>query len=164
MQLPNLAAGKKSKITITNDKGRLSKEEIERMVQDAEKYKVTSCCRILQESTPLPSGCSLQIPLTGCSPAEDSMIASSWIWQLEHDCMYYMWSGCTSCACVPASASGPPSVLLGILQAEDEEASRKVEAKNSLENYAYGVRNSLRDDKVFRHIPSIPCLDPHIDA
>ncbi len=32
-------AGKKSKITITNDKGRLSKEEIERMVQDAEKYK-----------------------------------------------------------------------------------------------------------------------------
>jgi heat shock 70kDa protein 1/2/6/8 len=34
--------GKKSKITITNDKGRLSKEEIERMVQDAEKYKVPS--------------------------------------------------------------------------------------------------------------------------
>ena len=32
-------AGKKSKITITNDKGRLSKEEIERMVQDAERYK-----------------------------------------------------------------------------------------------------------------------------
>ena len=32
-------AGKKSKITITNDKGRLSKDEIEKMVQDAEKYK-----------------------------------------------------------------------------------------------------------------------------
>ena len=32
-------AGKKNKITITNDKGRLSKEEIERMVQDAERYK-----------------------------------------------------------------------------------------------------------------------------
>merc|ERR1712100_459958 len=31
--------GKTNKITITNDKGRLSKEEIERMVQDAEKYK-----------------------------------------------------------------------------------------------------------------------------
>jgi L1 cell adhesion molecule like protein len=31
--------GIKNKITITNDKGRLSKEEIERMVQDAEKYK-----------------------------------------------------------------------------------------------------------------------------
>ena len=27
----------KNKITITNDKGRLSKEEIEKMVQDAEK-------------------------------------------------------------------------------------------------------------------------------
>jgi L1 cell adhesion molecule like protein len=31
--------GKSNKITITNDKGRLSKEEIDRMVSDAEKYK-----------------------------------------------------------------------------------------------------------------------------
>lgn len=31
--------GKHSKITITNDKGRLSKEEIEKMVSDAEKFK-----------------------------------------------------------------------------------------------------------------------------
>ncbi|MCP4542508.1 MAG: Hsp70 family protein [Chloroflexi bacterium] len=31
--------GKQNKITITNDKGRLSKEEIERMVKDAEDYK-----------------------------------------------------------------------------------------------------------------------------
>ena len=33
------ASGKSEKIVITNDKGRLSKEDIERMVQDAEKYK-----------------------------------------------------------------------------------------------------------------------------
>ena len=33
------STGKENKITITNDKGRLSKEEIERMVSDAEKYK-----------------------------------------------------------------------------------------------------------------------------
>merc|ERR1712071_227111 len=33
------STGKQNKITITNDKGRLSKEEIERMVSDAEKYK-----------------------------------------------------------------------------------------------------------------------------
>jgi L1 cell adhesion molecule like protein len=31
--------GKTNKITITNDKGRLSKEDIERMLADAEKYK-----------------------------------------------------------------------------------------------------------------------------
>ncbi|PLW53108.1 hypothetical protein PCANC_05783 [Puccinia coronata f. sp. avenae] len=31
--------GKSNKITITNDKGRLSKEDIDRMVNDAEKYK-----------------------------------------------------------------------------------------------------------------------------
>merc|ERR1711973_1020646 len=33
------STGRENKITITNDKGRLSKEEIERMVQEAEKYK-----------------------------------------------------------------------------------------------------------------------------
>ncbi|CAN4086483.1 unnamed protein product [Withania somnifera] len=63
-------AGVKNKITITNDKGRLSKEEIERMVQEAEKYK-----------------------------------------------------------------------------AEDESMKKKVEAKNSLENYAYNMRNTVRDEK-----------------
>jgi len=33
------ASGKQNKITITNDAGRLSKDEIEKMVGDAEKYK-----------------------------------------------------------------------------------------------------------------------------
>jgi heat shock protein 1/8 len=33
------STGKENKITITNDKGRLSQDEIERMVADAEKYK-----------------------------------------------------------------------------------------------------------------------------
>lgn len=35
----NKTTGLKNKITITNDKGRLSKDEIEKMVQEAEKYK-----------------------------------------------------------------------------------------------------------------------------
>eukprot|EP01111_Echinosteliopsis_oligospora_P011134 TRINITY_DN35_c0_g1_i1.p1 TRINITY_DN35_c0_g1~~TRINITY_DN35_c0_g1_i1.p1 ORF type:complete len:658 (-),score=188.12 TRINITY_DN35_c0_g1_i1:173-2146(-) len=63
--------GNKSKITITNDKGRLSKDQIERMVKEAESYKK-----------------------------------------------------------------------------QDEEAKDKVEAKNKLENYAYSVRNTTRDDKL----------------
>merc|ERR1712096_555173 len=33
------STGKENKITITNDEGRLSKEDIEKMVNDAEKYK-----------------------------------------------------------------------------------------------------------------------------
>ena len=33
------SSGKSEKITITNDKGRLSADEIERMVNDAEKFK-----------------------------------------------------------------------------------------------------------------------------
>ncbi|XP_031483167.1 heat shock cognate 70 kDa protein-like [Nymphaea colorata] len=63
-------AGVKNKITITNDKGRLSKEDIEKMVKEAERYK-----------------------------------------------------------------------------AEDEEVKKKVEAKNALENYAYNMRNTVRDEK-----------------
>ena len=35
----NKSTGKENKITITSDKGRLSKEDIEKMVNDAEKYK-----------------------------------------------------------------------------------------------------------------------------
>ncbi|XP_050384671.1 heat shock 70 kDa protein [Argentina anserina] len=64
-------AGVKNKITITNDKGRLSKEDIEKMVQDAERYK-----------------------------------------------------------------------------AEDEEVKKKVDAKNALENYAYNMRNTIRDENI----------------
>ncbi|CAN4084396.1 unnamed protein product [Withania somnifera] len=64
-------AGVKNKITITNDKGRLSKDEIDRMVRDAENYK-----------------------------------------------------------------------------AEDEEVKKKVEAKNGLENYAYNMRNTVKDEKI----------------
>ncbi|KAD3068249.1 hypothetical protein E3N88_36129 [Mikania micrantha] len=63
--------GQKNKITITNDEGRLSKEEIEKMVQEAEKYK-----------------------------------------------------------------------------AEDEEHKKKVDAKNALENYAYNMRNTVKDEKI----------------
>jgi heat shock protein 1/8 len=65
------STGKSSKITITNDKGRLSKEEIERMVEEAEKYK--------------------------------------------H---------------------------------EDEKTREKIEAKNSLENYAYNIKNTIKDEKI----------------
>ncbi|KAF7054431.1 hypothetical protein CFC21_062104 [Triticum aestivum] len=69
--------GQKNKITITNDKGRLSKEEIERMVQEAEKYK-----------------------------------------------------------------------------SEDEQVRHKVEARNALENYAYNMRNTVRDEKIASKLPA----------
>ncbi|KAL6589619.1 hsp71-like protein [Neocallimastix sp. 'constans'] len=67
--------GKSNKITITNDKGRLSKEEIERMVNDAEKYKE-----------------------------------------------------------------------------EDAKVAERVASKNSLESYAYQLRNTLQDEKIASHI------------
>jgi L1 cell adhesion molecule like protein len=39
------ACGKSNKITITNDKGRLSKDDIDRMVAEAEKYKEADRCQ-----------------------------------------------------------------------------------------------------------------------
>jgi len=65
------STGKENKIVITNEKGRLSKDDIERMVAEAEKYK-----------------------------------------------------------------------------ADDEGQKAKIEAKNSLENYCFNVRNSINDEKV----------------
>ncbi|KAG0578970.1 hypothetical protein M758_4G055000 [Ceratodon purpureus] len=70
-------AGVKNKITITNDKGRLSKEDIEKMVQDAERYKN-----------------------------------------------------------------------------EDEDVKKKVDAKNGLENYAYNMRNTIKDEKIAGNLSS----------
>ena len=64
------ASKKAQKITITNDKGRLSKEDIEKLVKDAEKFK-----------------------------------------------------------------------------AEDEQIKNRVEAKNSLEQTTYSIRNTLTDEK-----------------
>lgn len=40
MSAVDKSTGKQNKITITNDKGRLSKDEIERMVKEADDYKV----------------------------------------------------------------------------------------------------------------------------
>lgn len=65
------ATGKSSKITITNEKGRLSKEEIERMVSEAEKFK-----------------------------------------------------------------------------GEDEQMKKRIEAKNSFENYCFQMKNTLNDEKL----------------
>jgi L1 cell adhesion molecule like protein len=62
---------KNAKITITNNKGRLSKDEIERLVREAEKYK-----------------------------------------------------------------------------GEDEIIRKKIESKNTLENYTYSIKNSLKDEKL----------------
>ena len=64
-------SGKSEKITITNNKGRLSKDEIDRLVKEAEQYK-----------------------------------------------------------------------------AEDEAMKKKIEAKNTLENYTYSVRNTMKEEKL----------------
>jgi L1 cell adhesion molecule like protein len=71
------SSGKKNNITITNDKGRLSQADIERMVQEAEKYK-----------------------------------------------------------------------------SEDDLTRQRIEAKNGLENYAYSLKNTLRDEQTASKLSS----------
>ena len=42
-------------------------------------------------------------------------------------------------------------------KAEDEEHTKKIESKNALENYAYSMRNTIKDDKVRLPLPpSLP--------
>ncbi|KAI7737525.1 hypothetical protein M8C21_033528 [Ambrosia artemisiifolia] len=39
-------------------------------------------------------------------------------------------------------------------KAEDEEHKKKVEAKNALENYAYNMRNTIKDEKIRSELPA----------
>lgn len=39
-------------------------------------------------------------------------------------------------------------------KAEDEANRKKVDAKNSLENYTYNMRNTIRDDKIASKLPA----------
>lgn len=47
-----------------------------------------------------------------------------------------------------------PALQAEKYKAEDEAARLKVEAKNSLENYAYNMRNTIRDDKIASKLPA----------
>ncbi|KAF2579156.1 hypothetical protein F2Q70_00010598 [Brassica cretica] len=48
--------------------------------------------------------------------------------------------------------SGIPPAPRGVPQ--DEEHKKKVEAKNALENYAYNMRNTIRDEKIGEKLPA----------
>ncbi|CAM8967082.1 unnamed protein product [Rhodiola kirilowii] len=39
-------------------------------------------------------------------------------------------------------------------KSEDEEHKKKVEAKNALENYAYNMRNTIKDEKIGEKLPA----------
>lgn len=67
------STGRENKITITNDKGRLSKEEIERMVNDAEKYRQQDTLhrQRMESKNALESFC-----FTAKQAAEDEKIAA----------------------------------------------------------------------------------------
>ena len=64
------ATGKENKITITNDKGRLSGADIERMVKDAEKYKS-------EDEALLKKGIELERPKTENTKNPNSGLGTS---------------------------------------------------------------------------------------
>ena len=47
-------------------------------------------------------------------------------------------------------------------KAEDEEHKKRIDSKNSLENYAFNMRNTIRDDKVSSLLVLQP-QDDHLD-
>lgn len=48
----------------------------------------------------------------------------------------------------PHNTRTPPKKQAEKYKAEDEAQAKRVEAKNALENYAYSMRNTLREEKV----------------
>ncbi|KAK4392236.1 Heat shock cognate protein [Sesamum angolense] len=68
---------------------------------------------------------------------------------------------------IPPAPRGVPQITVcfdidanGILneaekyKSEDEEHKKKVEAKNALENYAYNMRNTIKDEKIASKLPA----------
>jgi molecular chaperone DnaK (HSP70) len=98
-RLPPDHAGTKNKITITNDKGRLSKEDIERMVQEAEKYKVSA----LHHSAPAIA------PDTARGTGPAVLSACSRGWTPQHMLMDVWWTLVTS---------GSPGLRVAVLMAD----------------------------------------------
>ena len=119
--------GKNAKITITNDKGRLSKDDIERMVQEVRAARVRAA-----RASPLLAG-----HLSSCRSRRRSCGRSR---AALRDNAAPRRPSCTPLP-PPARAQAEK------YKAEDEAARTKVEAKNGLENYAYNMRNTIRDDK-----------------
>jgi heat shock protein 1/8 len=72
------STGKENKITITNDKGRLSQNEIDRMVQEAEKYKAEDGANKnrVEAKNGLESYCSSLKPSIECKDAKDKIPAA----------------------------------------------------------------------------------------
>ena len=72
------STGKENKITITNDKGRLSQNEIDRMVQEAEKYKAEDGANKnrVEAKNGLESYCSSLKSSIECKDAKDKIPAA----------------------------------------------------------------------------------------
>lgn len=73
-------------------------------------------------------------------------------WQRAHQVQDYLCTyPLTDHLCHPSSCplcSCPFVLQAEKYKAEDEAARLKVDAKNSLENYAYNMRNTIRDEKI----------------
>lgn len=49
-------------------------------------------------------------------------------------------------------------------KAEDEDARKRIDAKNALENYAFNMRNTIKDEKVSQLCDELWCLYPSLCA
>ncbi|MDG6100291.1 molecular chaperone DnaK, partial [Alteromonas sp. ZYF713] len=132
--------GQKNKITITNDKGRLSKEEIEKMVQEAEKYKSEDeeHKKKVEAKNALETVC-FDIDANGILnvSAEDKTTGQKNKITITND------KGRLSKEEIEKMVQEAEKY-----KSEDEEHKKKVEAKNALENYAYNMRNTVKDEKI----------------
>ncbi|TDL24716.1 heat shock protein 70 [Rickenella mellea] len=163
------AAGRSACITITNDKGRLSKEEIKRMVNEAEKYKkedeeaaARTTAKIGLESYTYDlrnslNGEKFQDKFEPADKTELEMAIDetiSWL-DASQDGSKEMYEekqkeleGVANQIMqkVHQAAGGAPGGPGGL--EEDEESAARLTAKNGLESYAYNLHNSLNDDKL----------------
>ncbi|KAF8547459.1 heat shock protein 70, partial [Imleria badia] len=152
--------GKSNRITITNDKGRLSKQEIERMVSEAEKFKAEdeAAAAHIQASNGLESyAYNLRSSLSDEKLANKFDVADKvkLEWAVGDGIAWLDGSQQASKEDNDKDRLSKKEIECMVSEAkkykaEDEAAAQaaRILAKNDLESYAYNLRSSLTDEKV----------------
>jgi hypothetical protein len=130
--------GKSEKITITAEKGRLSQEDIERMVQEAEEFAEV---RVMCAAVRFPLGRCVRSPL---------MLFQSSLSTASSRVLRTTFSLLRSVLCGAATLGvlwllTVPLLCCRALLQEDKKVKDRIDSRNGLEGYCYNLKNMLED-------------------
>ncbi|KAF8526207.1 heat shock cognate 70 kDa protein-like protein [Hysterangium stoloniferum] len=159
-----MTSGKSNRITIRNDRNRLSQKEVNRMIAEAKKYKAqdeAEASRITARNSlesyvyNLRNSLSDEKVTSVMEPTDkrklDAVVSKVIRWidtsqaasKEEYEDQQEELEGIANLIISQKSIN---PVVVGVKKCRDEAEASRITAKNGLETYAYNLRNSLRDE------------------